>query len=181
MTSTDRDVLDAYLRTEFTGFLQRCFLMLNPVATYLPNWHIEALAYHLELVRLGKIRRLIVNLPPRFLKSLMCSVAFPAFVLGHDPTKRLIVVSYGAELATKLGNDCRTVVQSAWYQRLFPEMRISRIKNTEAEVITTRHGCRLAASVGGSLTGRGGDFIIIDDPLKPQCPSEDFLIPENHL
>jgi hypothetical protein len=98
----------------------------------------------------------------------MCSVAFPAFVLGHDPTKRLIVVSYGAELATKLGNDCRTVVQSAWYQRLFPDMRISRIKNTEAEVITTSHGCRLAVSVGGTLTGRGGDFIIIDDPLKPQ-------------
>jgi predicted phage terminase large subunit-like protein len=168
MTSADRDVLDAYLRTEFTGFLERSFLTLNPGATYLRNWHIDALAYHLELVRRGKIRRLIVNLPPRFLKSLMCSVAFPAFVLGHDPTKRLIVVSYGAELATKLGNDCRTVVQSAWYQRLFPEMRISRIKNTEAEVITTRHGCRLAASVGGSLTGRGGDFIIIDDPLKPQ-------------
>jgi predicted phage terminase large subunit-like protein len=80
----------------------------------------------------------------------------------------LIVVSYGAELATKLGNDCRAVLQSAWYQRVFPRMRISHIKNTEAEVITTRHGSRFAASVGGSLTGRGGDIIIIDDPLKPQ-------------
>jgi predicted phage terminase large subunit-like protein len=143
-------------------------LTLNPGATFLPNWHIEALAYHLELIRTGKIRRLIVNMPPRSLKSIISSVAFPAFVLGHDPSKRLIVVSYGAELATKLGNDCRAVLQSGWYQRLFPGTRISRTKNTEAEVMTTRHGCRLATSVGGTLTGRGGEFVIIDDPIKPQ-------------
>jgi predicted phage terminase large subunit-like protein len=141
---------------------------LNPGATFLPNWHIEALAYHLELVRTGKIRRLIVNMPPRSLKSIICSVAFPAFVLGHDPSKRLIVVSYGSELAIKLGNDCRAVLQSAWRQRLFPGTRISRNKNTETEITTTRHGFRLATSVGGTLTGRGGDFLIIDDPIKPQ-------------
>ena len=72
------------------------------------NWHIEAMAYHLEQVRLGRIKRLIINLPPRYLKSLVTSVAFPAFVLGHDPTKRLIVASYGSDLAVKLANDCRT-------------------------------------------------------------------------
>jgi predicted phage terminase large subunit-like protein len=168
MTSAERVLLNAILRAEFTAFLQRCFLTLNPGATFLPNWHIEALAYHLELVRQGKIRRLIVNIPPRYLKSIICSVAFPAFVLGHDPRKRLIVASYGTELATKFGNDCRAILQSAWYRSIFPGTRISRIKNTEAEVMTTRHGFRLASSVGGTLTGRGGNFLIIDDPLKPQ-------------
>jgi predicted phage terminase large subunit-like protein len=168
MTSAERVLLNAILRAEFTAFLQRCFLTLNPGATFLPNWHIEALAYHLELVRQGKIRRLIVNIPPRYLKSTICSVAFPAFVLGHDPRKRLIVASYGTELATKFGNDCRAILQSAWYRSIFPGTRISRIKNTEAEVMTTRHGFRLATSVGGTLTGRGGNFLIIDDPLKPQ-------------
>ena len=168
MTTPERVLLNAILRAEFTAFLQRCFLTLNPGATFLPNWHIEALAYHLELVRRGKIRRLIVNMPPRSLKSIICSVAFPAFVLGHDPRKRLIVASYGADLATKLGNDCRAILQSPWYRSVFPGTRISRIKNTESEVMTTRHGFRLATSVGGTLTGRGGDFVIIDDPLKPQ-------------
>jgi predicted phage terminase large subunit-like protein len=141
MTTPERVLLNAILRAEFKAFLQRCFLTLNPGAPFLPNWHIEALAYHLELVRLGKIRRLIVNMPPRSLKSINCSVAFPAFVLGHDPRKRLIVASYGADLATKLGNDCRAILQAPWYRSVFPGTRISRIKNTESEVMTTREHC----------------------------------------
>jgi predicted phage terminase large subunit-like protein len=159
---------DTVLRNDFVSFIQKCFHLLLPKVPLLMNWHISAIAFHLELVRLGKIKRLIINLPPRSLKSIMSSVAFPAFVLGHDPGRRLIVASYGTELATKHGNDCRAVLQSNWYQRLFPETRISRVKNTEAEVMTTCHGFRLATSIGGTLTGRGGDFIIIDDPLKPQ-------------
>src|SRR5215218_9959014 len=95
----------------------------------------------------------------------MCSVAFPAFVLGHDPTKRLIVVSYSADLAIKHGNDFRAVVNSQEYHAIFPGMRISAMKNTQTEVVTSRNGFRLAMSVDGALTGRGGDIIIIDDPI----------------
>ena len=129
------------------------------------NWHICAIAYYLEQVRLGKIKRLIITVPPRSLKSIMCSVAFPAFVLGHDPSKRLIVASYSADLAIKHGNDFRTVVNSAEYHGIFPGMRISAMKNTQTEVVTTLNGFRLAMSVDGTLTGRGGDIIIIDDPI----------------
>src|SRR5829696_10301962 len=164
----DRALLDALLRAEFPAFLRRCFLTLHPTGRFLQNWHIDALAYHLELVRTGQIRRLIVNMPPRSLKSMACSVAFPAFVLGHDPSKRLIAVSYGSDLAIKLSNDCRAILSSNWYQRLFRGTRISRLKNTESEIVTTRQGFRLATSVGGTLTGRGGDIVIIDDPTKPQ-------------
>ena len=119
----------------------------------------------LEQVRLGKIKRLIITVPPRSLKSIMCSVAFPAFVLGHDPTKRLIVASYSADLAIKHGNDFRAVVNSEEYRAIFPGMRISAMKNTQTEVVTTLNGFRLAMSVDGALTGRGGDIIIIDDPI----------------
>jgi predicted phage terminase large subunit-like protein len=175
MTSQDRIALKLILRRSFPLFSQRCFLELNPGATFLHNWHIDAITYHLELVRLGKIRRLIINIPPRSLKSTICSVAFPAFVLGHDPTKRIIVASYGQELATKLNNDFRVILQSAWFRSAFPATRISRIKNTEAEVMTTRLGYRLAVSVGGTLTGRGGDIVIIDDPIKPQDAYSDRL------
>jgi predicted phage terminase large subunit-like protein len=157
----------AILRSHFPSFIQKCFYSLAPNASYLPNWHIEALAYHLELIRMGKLRRLIVNMPPRSLKSIIGSVALPAFMLGHDPTKRLICVSYGSDLATKHANDCRATLNAAWFRSIFPGTRISRTKNTESEVLTTRNGYRLATSIDGTLTGRGGDIIIIDDPLKP--------------
>jgi predicted phage terminase large subunit-like protein len=160
-------LVEAACRTDFASFARKCFHQLNPGSRFLPNWHIEAIAYHLELVRRGTIKRLIINIPPRSLKSLMGSVSFPAFVLGHDPSKRIIVVSYGEDLAVKLANDFRAIVDSDWYRRLFPWMQVSRVKNTELEVLTTLHGYRLATSIDGTLTGRGGDIIIIDDPLKP--------------
>lgn len=159
--------LDEACRQDFTSFIHRCFDLLTPGRRFSPNWHIEALAFRLEQVRLGKIRRLIINMPPRSLKSIVTSVAFPAFVLGHDPTRRLIVASYGSELAVKHANDFRVILNSAGLKSMFPGTRISPKKNTESEVVTTRGGYRLATSVDGTLTGRGGDIIIVDDPLKP--------------
>jgi hypothetical protein len=157
--------VNAACRKDFVSFVRKCFHVLAPSAIFHMNWHICAIAYYLELVRLGTIKRLIINVPPRSLKSIMCSVAFPAFVLGYDPTKRLIVASYGADLAIKHGIDFRTVVNSAEYHAIFPGMRISAMRNTQTEVVTTLNGFRLAISVDGALTGRGGDIIIIDDPI----------------
>jgi hypothetical protein len=114
----------------------------------------------------GKIRRLIINIPPRHLKSLCASIALPAWWLGHDPTAQILCVSYGQELADKHARDCRTVMSSTFYQRVFPT-RISPQKQSVPEFATTRQGFRFATSVGDVLTGRGGDIIIIDDPLKP--------------
>jgi predicted phage terminase large subunit-like protein len=155
----------AACRKDFVSFVRKVFHLLNPSAGFDMNWHICAIAHHLEQVWLGKIKRLIINVPPRSLKSIMCSVAFPAYVLGHDTTKRLIVASYSADLAIKFGNDFRTVVNSAEYHGIFPGMRISAMKNTQTEVVTTLNGFRLAISVDGALTGRGGDIIIMDDPI----------------
>jgi predicted phage terminase large subunit-like protein len=95
-------------------------------------------------------------------------VAFPAYVLGHDPRRRIICVSYSESLARKHANDCRAVMHSPLYARLFPKTRISPAKDTELEFATTLGGNRLATSCGGTLTGRGGNLIIIDDPMKPQ-------------
>ena len=165
MLSPSMAHVNAACRKDFVSFVRKVFHVLNPSAIFHMNWHICAIAYYLEQVQLGKIRRLIITLPPRSLKSIMCSVAFPAFVLGHDPTKRLIVVSYSADLAIKHGNDFRAVVNSEEYRAIFSGMRISAMKNTQTEVVTTRNGFRLAMSVDGALTGRGGDIIIIDDPI----------------
>src|SRR5216110_2262681 len=75
------------LRLDLGYFAQLCFCELNPQAAFLPNWHIEVIAAKLGAVRAGRIRRLIINLPPRHLKSLLASIAFPAWCLGHDPPR----------------------------------------------------------------------------------------------
>ncbi|MCB9617761.1 MAG: phage terminase large subunit, partial [Sandaracinus sp.] len=90
-----------------------------------------------------------------------------AFVLGHDPTRRIVCASYAQDLTAKHARDCRNVIESAWYKQLFPRTRIDPRKNTELEFETTARGGRLGTSVGGTLTGRGGNLILIDDPMKP--------------
>lgn len=152
------------LRRDFVAFCEMVFATVAPGIQYEPNWHIEAMAGAAAEVRSGKHPRLIVNCPPRALKSIIFSVALPAFMLGHDPTQKIVVASYGAELSRKLARDFRLVVNSPWFRRLFPKFRIER--DTEMELVTTGCGFRYATSVGGALTGRGGDLIIIDDPIK---------------
>jgi hypothetical protein len=166
-TPTEARVFEALLRNDFRGFIDKAFTTLCPGQGFVRSWHIEAIAYRLEQIRRGKIKRLIINMPPRSLKSIAPSVAFPAFVVGLDPTRRLICVSYSAELAKKHSNDFRALVEAPWYQSAFPTTRIGPYKNSETEIEFTERGFRLATSVGGTLTGRGGDIIVIDDPLKP--------------
>jgi predicted phage terminase large subunit-like protein len=166
--SREGAVLQAILRQDFASFLQKVFATVCPGTVFLDNWHIHALAWHLERVRRGEIKRLAISLPPRGLKSIAASVALPAFALGHDPARRIICASYAADLARKHANDFRLVLSQPWYRQLFPWTRISPSKDTEYEVATTRQGFRLATSVGGTLTGRGGDLLIVDDPLKVQ-------------
>ena len=159
--------LHVALRNHFPSFLRKTFNDLNPGHGLVSGWHLWAIAHQLERVRRGECRRLIINLPPRSLKSTAVSVAWPAYLLGHDPTTRIICASYSRELAYKLSNDFRSVVGADWYRAVFPSTRISGFKDSQDEVEFGARGFRLATSVGGTLTGRGGDIVIIDDPLKP--------------
>jgi predicted phage terminase large subunit-like protein len=156
-----------FLRTDFVAFVERSFYELNPETKYLHNWHIEVIAAALEQCRTGKSRRLIINVPPRSLKSHMTSISFVAWLLGHNPAAQVICASYAQDLADKLAADCRSLMVTQWYQDLFPATRLATHKQAVHDFITTEKGFRLATSVGGVLTGRGADFIIIDDPLKP--------------
>lgn len=155
-----------FARHDLYTFTHRAFRELNPRSSFLHNWHNELIASKLEACRRGEITRLIINVPPRSLKSHAAAVAFPAFVLGHNPSAQIICASYGQDLANKHSLDCRTVMTSRWYRGLFPT-RLAPHKQSLQEFLTTQNGFRFATSVGGVLTGRGADFIIIDDPLKP--------------
>ena len=105
-----RTAYDAVLRNDFSLFAARCFHHLNPQTDLAMNWHIEVIAAMLTAVLQGKIRRLIINLPPRHLKSLLASIAFPAWCLGHDPSVQMLCISYAQDLADKLSRDCRQIV-----------------------------------------------------------------------
>ena len=122
-------------------------------------------SYQLERVRSSEIKRHIVNLPPRSLKSIMVSVAFPAFLLGHDPTRWIICVSYSGDLAKKHANDFRALMMAPWYRDVFTGTRIGA-KDSESEIELTARGFRLATSVRGTLTGRGAELLIIDACLS---------------
>src|SRR5246127_3052352 len=160
-----QQALDYILRTNFECFLQMCFLYLNPGATYLPNWHIKAIAYQLDRIRRGEITRLIINMPPRYLKSLTVTVAFTAFLLGHEPWRKIFAISYGDDLSAKHASDFRSLVHAPWFKRAFRKLQI--LRSVDGELVTTKRGFRKAASVSGPLTGLGGDLFIIDDPQKP--------------
>ena len=158
---------EALVRADFAGFAERAFHELNPQTDFATNWHFRVIAAKLTAVYQGRIRRLVVNMPPRHLKSHLASVAFPAWCLGRNPSLQVLCVSYAQDLADKLARDCRRLVMSDWYRCLFPT-RLAPRHQAVAEFETTQQGSRLATSVGGVLTGRGADIIVIDDPLKPE-------------
>jgi hypothetical protein len=153
------------LRHDLCAFIHRAFLELNPQTRFHTNWHIEWLGAKLEEVRQGHCKRRIVTMPPRLLKSHAISIAFPAWVLGHDPAKQILSVTYAQDLSDNFARKSRTLMTSPFYQALF-DTRLAKGREAVSDFETTAGGCRLSTSVGGVLTGRGADIIIVDDPLK---------------
>ena len=163
----DRKIADTLYRNNFGAFCYSAFEALNPGQRLIANWHIDAICYAIEgMVKWESRNRLVLNLPPRSLKSFIVSVCLPAWLLGRTPGARIVCASYSEDLAHKFSRDCRALIEAPFYKRVFPRSRLNPKKSTEHEFETTRRGYRLAASVGGTLTGRGGDVLIIDDPIK---------------
>lgn len=156
----------ALTRLDFWIFILRVFAELNS-EPFANNFHIELLASRLDRIRKGESRRLAIALPPRSLKSIIVSVALPAWFLGHNPAARIICASYGQDLADKHAGDCRQVMQSKWYRQLFPATKLAPGRQSLSNFETTAGGSRMATSVGGVITGFGADVIIVDDPMKP--------------
>ncbi|PZF75873.1 terminase [Aestuariivirga litoralis] len=165
MTSS-RALLLAALRDDFLVFLAYAVPILRQGAELEVNWVIDALGAELRRVTEAETLRLIVNMPPRSMKSTIVSVAFLAWWLGHNPSARIICASYNDGLARALAGDFRRLVSHPLFNEIFPDFRLDPAKNTETEVRTKAGGYRLATTVGGTLTGRGADVIVVDDPLN---------------
>ena len=159
-------LLRALRRRELAAFNEKVFHTLDPGTLYEHNWHLDHLCWQLMRVARGEVKRLVINVPPRSMKSITVSIGFTAWMLGHNPTKRIICVSYADELARKLSFDTRAVIESPWYKELFPRMQLASKRPRNTDLITTLHGYRYAAGMNGAILGRGADLIVVDDPIK---------------
>lgn len=146
----------------------RAFGTVDPGTRYQEAPHVALIAEHLEACARGEIARLIVNLPPRSMKSILVSVAWPAWLIGRDPTTKIIAASYSERLAVKHALDFRLVLGTPWYRRIFPGVALAPDQNEKHKVQTTARGHRMATGVGGTATGEGADLLIVDDPHNPR-------------
>lgn len=163
--STFATDMDALARADFSFFARRAFRELYDQPFH-DNWHIQAIAYALTEAVAGDTRRLIIAMPPRSLKSFLASICLPAWILGRRPGERIVCASYAQKLSEEFAHETRRLMQSAWYRRVFPNTHLDPKKSNLEVLATTRGGQRRATSVGGSLTGMGGNLVIIDDPIK---------------
>lgn len=168
------DDLERYVaESSLADFIELGWRYIDP-ATYIPNWHITAIAEHLEAVAAGDIRRLIINIPPRHMKSLSVNVAFPAWVWAQKrrsaltgPQVGFLSTSYAQHLSIRDNVKCRRLMESPWYQRLWGDrFELTGDQNTKIRFENNAGGYRIASSVEGTATGDGGDIIIVDDPIS---------------
>jgi predicted phage terminase large subunit-like protein len=157
---------EALLRTHLSAFTQAAFAELNPGVKLIWAQYLDLICAHLEAVAHGKIKRLIITEPPRYLKSICVSVALPAFVLGHYPHQEIMCVSYGQDLAKKFSEDTLKVLQSRFFTSIFGQV-LPRRRQSLNSLRTKEGGGRQATSIDGVATGRGTDLMIFDDPQKP--------------
>lgn len=162
---------ESILREDFHAFVSKVFKTLNPGTSFNDNWNVEAISKSLDDVYRGGTNRLVINVPPRSLKSLISSVAFPAWVLGRDPGASILCISHSASLATGFSRQFKQVVTQPWYQRTFPRTVFSKVSEDVLE--TTVGGARRATSIEAGLTGHGGEIILIDDPLDASDASSE--------
>lgn len=152
-------------RRSLAAFIKAAWPVLEPSTPYVHGYHIDVIAEHLEAVSNLQIRNLVINMPPRFAKSLLVSVSWFCWTWINDPGTRWLYSSYGANLATRDSIKCRRVIESPWYKRHYGEsFKLAGDQNEKRRFENDQMGYRIATSVGGIGTGEGGDFIICDDP-----------------
>ena len=159
-----------YLKSEASlgQYVRSSWHVLEPAVELKWNWHHDLIAEYLEATLAGEIKRLIINVAPRSTKSVETTICFPTYVWIKQPQKRFLFGSYAASLATKHSVLRRNIIESDWYQRGYgSRFQLSSDVNTKAEFTNDKTGQMKAAGMGGSITGEGGDFIIIDDPHNP--------------
>jgi len=172
-----RDELDQEAaRRHLRDFVWQAWAVIEPSTPFVQGWHIDAIIEHLEAITNGHIRNLLINVPPRHMKSLLVSVFWPAWEWIRWPERRWLYSSYGAQLSIRDSIKCRRLIESPWYRdRWGDRFVLTSDQNTKGRFDNSRSGYRLATSVGGAATGEGGDRIVCDDPHNVQEAESDAI------
>lgn len=176
VTKEQRQVLMEEARRELARRTMRDFVLYVD-DNYQMNWHHRLLCDYLDKLACKEIRRLMVFMPPRHGKSELVSRKFPAYLLGRNPDTSIISCSYSADLASRMNRDVQRLIDSEKYSLLFPESHLfgknirstakgSFLRNSDIFEIVNHRGTYRSSGVGGGITGMGGEYIIIDDPVK---------------
>jgi predicted phage terminase large subunit-like protein len=154
---------------DFPSFLAEAWPILEPANPLVPSWHLDLICEHLSEVTDGKTRKLLINIPPRSGKSSIVTILWPAWSWTKKPWMRFIFCSYAASLSVKHSIDRRRIMESDWYRSKWGNrVQFTTDQNQKQEYENTNRGVMVATSVGGTLTGKGGDVIVEDDMLNPQ-------------
>jgi len=166
LTDADwRAIEREWCERRLSNFVRHAWHVLEPATPYVHGWHIDLICDHLEAITRGKLRNLVINIPPRHMKSLLVSVLWPAWAWTRRPEMRWLFASYAQSLATRDSLKMRRLVLSPWYQRLWGgEFALTSDQNAKVRFENDRTGYRLATSVGAIATGEGGDVVAVDDP-----------------
>ncbi len=161
------DVNRELAKRSLAAFVRQAWPELEPGTRLAWGWHIDAICEHLEAVSRGEITRLLINIPPGHMKSLLVTVFWPAWIWTNNPQYRSLFTTYAKELSLRDSVRCRDVIQSDWYQRTFrPEWEMASDQNVKGYFANTARGFRLALAVGGQGTGYRGDCVVFDDPMN---------------
>jgi predicted phage terminase large subunit-like protein len=154
-------------------FVVRAWPVLFPTTSFVPGWHINAVCHYLEATVIGVnigsekkyIRNLILNIPFRHMKSLLADVFFPAWIWTFQPEKKFLFIGYSETAAIEPSTECRKLIESAWYRERF-NIELAKDDNTKTSFTNTIGGYRKSFGMDGSIMGKGGEIVVVDDPLK---------------
>lgn len=161
------DVNRELAKRSLAEYIRQAWHIVEPGNQFIDGWHLHAISEHLEAATRGEIRNLIINIPPRHMKSLICCVFWFTWVWASKPETRWLFSSYGENLAIRDSLKCRRIISHPWYQHNFGDVfRLTGDQNQKTRFENDKTGYRLATGVGGLATGDGGDVVICDDPSK---------------
>ena len=178
LDTAPREQLEKELIAERMRYLDHCEKRFIPFVKhvwpeFIDGKHHRQIAKKFEDIATGKIKRLIVNMPPRHTKSEFASYLFPAWMIGKNPKLKIIQTSHNSELATRFGRKMKNLVDDSLYQQVFHNVQIATDSKASGRWETNHGGEYFAAGVGGAITGRGADLLIIDDPHTEQDAMSD--------
>jgi len=171
------DVLAEICREDFRSFIPKAFRILEPGNTFKSSWHIDCIAEHLQAQAEGdrEVQKLIINLPPRMLKSVLVAQIYPAWLLAREPYHQIIGAAYAHSLAERNVTATRRIIQDEWYSSSFTDTRLSADTNRKDYFTTTKNGQYKGTGIGGTITGFGANTLIADDPINPLEAGSDTI------